>query len=170
VRLHLATEEDGPSTRAVLEAATIELAATIDELRELAHGSHPAILTDQGLGAAILDLAKRSGVPTEVLAVPARRLPRSAEATAYYVIAEAVANAQKHARPTAIQVTARSSGGVLLIEVHDDGVGGAIGTSESGIEGLRDRVEALGGTFELYSPIGHGTAVRARIPETAVLQ
>lgn len=169
VRLNLAAEEDGPPPRAVLEAATVELAATIDELRELAHGKHPAMLTEQGLAAAILDLADRSGVTTEDLAVPSHRLSRTAEATAYYVIAEAVANAQKHARPTAIQVAARSSGGVLRIEVRDDGVGGAIGTPESGIEGLRDRVEALGGTFELYSPIGRGTTVTARIPETALL-
>lgn len=169
VRLKLAAQGDGPPSRATLEAATDELAATIDELRALAHGNHPAILTERGLAAAVHDLAGRCAVSTEVLAVPARRLPRSAEATAYYVIAEAVANAQKHARPTAIQVLARSSGGVLRVEVRDDGDGGAVENPESGIEGLRDRVEALGGTFDVYSPIGRGTTVSARIPETAAV-
>src|SRR5205823_5317169 len=100
VRLNLAAHETGPPPQKVLEAATAELAATIDELRGLAHGDHPAVLTERGLATAIDDLAQRSSVPTQVIAVPARRLPRSAETTAYYVIAEAVANAQKHARPS----------------------------------------------------------------------
>ena len=85
------------------------------------------------------------------------------------MIAEAVANAQKHARPTVIQVAAESSGGLLGVEVRDDGVGGAIESPESGIEGLRDRVEALGGTFDVYSPIGRGTTITARIPETTIV-
>jgi signal transduction histidine kinase len=167
VRLNLSAQGDGPPSGAILEAARVELAATIDELRRLAHGKQPALLTERGLAAAVLDLANRSGVPTEVVAVPERRLPRTAEATAYYVIAEAVANAQKHARPTAIQVLATSSDDVLRVEVRDDGVGGAVGSPESGIEGLRDRVEALGGKFDIYSPIGRGTTVAARIPATA---
>ena len=126
-------------------------------------------MTERGLATAIVDLAQRSSVPTQVIAVPARRLPRSAETTAYYVIAEAVANAQKHARPSRIQVLAAFSGGVLRIEVRDDGVGGAVESPESGIEGLRDRVEALGGTFDVYSPTGGGTTITARIPETPVV-
>lgn len=169
VRLKLTAEGTGPPPDKALEGATAELAAAIDELRELARGNHPARLTEQGLAAAIVDLAKHSSVPVEVLALPAQRPPRSAETTAYYVIAEAVANAQRHAQPNQIRVSAAVSGGLLRVEVRDDGVGGAVESPESGIEGLRDRVEALGGTLDLYSPIGGGTTITARIPETPVV-
>jgi signal transduction histidine kinase len=171
MRLRLGAErvEQSPETAAPLfEEAETELLGAIDDLRQLAHGIHPTVLTQFGLADAIKDVAARSAVPVELLELPATRLDGTAEATAYYVISEAVTNAQKHARATSIGVRATLASHSLHIEVVDDGAGGANESGGSGLQGLRDRVEALGGEFEVDSPAGRGTRIAAAIPATAV--
>jgi signal transduction histidine kinase len=170
VRLGLASDrarEAPAEAPAAFEDAEIELTRALDELRELARGIHPTILTELGLARAVASIAARSTVPVEVLRVSSARLEPRAEATAYYVIAEAVTNAQKHARATRIRVSASLGGRVLRVEVSDDGAGGAQETPGSGLEGLRDRVEALGGTFEVRSDY-QGTRIRAALPAALV--
>lgn len=148
---------------AVLEAAREELAAALDELRELARGIHPAVLTDRGLAAAVETLANRSPVPVE-FETPAEELPRQVEAAAYYVIAEALANVIKYAGATGVKVGVARENGRAVVTVSDDGVGGADPAEGSGLSGLSDRVEALGGTLTVESPTGRGTCVTASIP------
>jgi signal transduction histidine kinase len=145
-----------------------ELSLAIDELRGLAHGIHPPMLTDLGLAYTIRNLAARSAVPIELLDLPSRRLDDHAEATAYYVVAEAITNAQKHAQASSIRVRVDEGRGYLHVEVADDGVGGAAEKAGVGLEGLRDRVEAIGGTFAVHSPAGLGTRVAVVIPAVAV--
>jgi PAS domain S-box-containing protein len=147
----------------LLEAAVDELAAGLQELRELAGGLHPAVLSERGLGPALEALALRAPLPVELVALPGRRLPEPVEAAAYYVVAEAVANAQKHAGASRIVVTTRVDPDRIVVEVDDDGAGGADPEGD-GLRGLHDRVEALDGTLEVDSPAGHGTRVRARLP------
>jgi signal transduction histidine kinase len=143
----------------------------IRDLRELAAGIHPSVLTDRGLSAALEGLATRSPVPVQILQVPPGRLPDQVETSAYFVVAEALTNAAKHARCSHVQVGVHVENGSAIVEVHDDGVGGAKPWSGSGLRGLADRVSALGGRLEIESPAGEGTTVRARIaldaPETA---
>jgi signal transduction histidine kinase len=170
VRLRLASERttQAPEQAATLfEQAEVELSQAIDDLRELAHGIHPHVLADLGLAEAIKGLAARSTVPITVLDLPRVRLDEATEATAYFVTAEAVANAQKHAEAMSVQVTATLTRKVLTLEIADDGVGGAAVSAGSGLEGLRDRVEAVGGTFEVDSPLGAGTRLTAVIPARA---
>jgi signal transduction histidine kinase len=164
-RLNLASMAAGEDSQALLESAKSDLSAAIEELRELARGRHPSVLTDRGLGAAIHEMAEHSALPIEVIAVPTQRMSEVVETTAYYVIAEAATNAQKHASASVIQVLALASSHGLRVEAADDGVGGAVQTPGSGIEGLRDRVEARGGTLEVESPPGGGTRITAWIPE-----
>ena len=147
----------------LLDLAIDELAAGLSELRELASGLHPAVLSERGLVPALEALALRAPVPVELAAVPAERLPEPVEVAAYYVVAEALANVHKHAGARKIVVRGAVDGGVLVVEVVDDGAGGADPEGE-GLRGLADRVEALGGTLELDSPAGRGTRLRARIP------
>jgi signal transduction histidine kinase len=135
-----------------------------DELRELASGIHPAVLTDLGLAPAIRSIVARTTVPVELGRLPFGRLDSTVEATAYYVVAEAVANAQKYARATLVSISAFVSDEVLRVEVADDGVGGATEQTGAGLQGLRDRVEAIGGTFGVESSRGAGTSVRAALP------
>jgi signal transduction histidine kinase len=159
-------EEVGRSPRRagrLVTKAESELQLAVDELRELAHGIHPALLTSMGLLQAVNDIASRSPVPIERSAFPSQRLPDATEATAYYVIAEAVTNAQRHASASTIHVAARISGNTLHVDVRDDGSGGAR-ESGSGLQGLRDRVEAAGGTFRVESASAQGTLVAAAIP------
>jgi PAS domain S-box-containing protein len=148
---------------AVLEAAREELAAALDELRELARGIHPAVLTDRGLEAAVEGLATRSPVPVE-FEVPSDELPRQVEAAAYYVIAEALANVIKYADATGVNVRVAREDGRAVVTVSDDGVGGADPAVGSGLNGLADRVEALGGSLKVDSPSRGGTCVTAVIP------
>src|SRR4029079_3327301 len=129
----------------------------IQELRELARGIHPAILTEAGLGAAINALAERSAVPATVRSIPDRRLPAAVEATAYFIVSEALANVAKHARATTVSIAATSTATTLHVEIGDDGVGGADAASGSGIRGLQDRVAALGGTLKIQTAAGDGT-------------
>jgi signal transduction histidine kinase len=151
-------------TSMLLEEAEGELQLAIDELRELAHGIHPAVLVDLGLAEAIKSLARRSIIPVSVLDVPTSRLDEAAETVGYYVVAEAIANAQKYSRASLIQVRTTASSESLRIEIRDDGVGGAVERPGSGLEGLRDRAEAIGGTMELVSRAGAGTRIVVAIP------
>ncbi len=146
-----------------LDDAAAELSRALADLRDLARGLHPLILSEAGLGPALTSLAERSAIPVTVLAAPRDRPPRRIEETAYYVAAEALANATKHARATEVTISAARSGGQLVVEVDDDGVGGADPTG-CGLRGLADRVAALDGRLVVDSPIGAGTRVTARIP------
>jgi signal transduction histidine kinase len=148
----------------LFEDAETHLLIAIDELRDLAHGIHPTILTDLGLAEAIRSLTDGSPVPIRVLELPAGRLESTAEATAYYVVAEALTNAQRHAQAKQITIRVLESGRYLRIEVGDDGIGGANERHGSGLQGLRDRVEAVGGVLRVASGAGRGTLVRADIP------
>jgi signal transduction histidine kinase len=143
------------------------LADALGELRDLSRGLHPAILVEAGLGPALRALARRSPLPVRVQVRADARLPASCEATAYYVAAEAFTNAAKHAAASAVDILVERAGGVLTVQVRDDGVGGADATRGSGLVGLRDRVEAVGGTMTLDSPAGAGTVLTARLPVAA---
>jgi signal transduction histidine kinase len=147
----------------LLEAAGAEVTLAIEELRQIAHGIHPVAL-NLGLAAAIKSVADRSSVPFAILDLPSERLDDTAEATAYYVLSEAATNAQRYAQATLITVRATSAPPILRIDILDDGVGGAHETVGCGLDGLRNRVESLGGSFELESRPGHGTRVAAVIP------
>ena len=156
--------------RAPEDAATLlsqahgEAQAAFSEVQELARGLHPAGLTTQGLRPPIERLAATLPVPLEIEALPERRLPEVLEVTVYYFVAEAATNAAKHARASAVRASVALRGRTLDLEVSDDGVGGATADGGSGLRGLLDRVEALGGSFELDSPPGGGTRVGASIP------
>jgi signal transduction histidine kinase len=147
-----------------LDALAGELAAAIQELRELARGIHPAILEHEGLGPAVAGLARRASIPVEVQVDVPERLPSVVESTAYFTIAEALTNVQRYAKATQARVTAVSSDRGLELEVTDDGVGGADPGRGSGLRGLADRVTALGGELVVDSPDGGGTTVAATIP------
>ena len=159
-------DRDDPDDEAIaaVDEAAAELRIAIRELRELARGIHPAILTEAGLGAAMTSLAERSVVPAVVSALPDRRLPQTVEATAYFVVSEALANVTKYASATHASVGADCRGDMLHVEVGDDGVGGADASRGTGIRGLQDRVAALGGRVTIDSPPGRGTIVIAEIP------
>ena len=161
-RDRLAADPEG--TADLLDEALEELAAATSELRELARGIHPAVLSDRGLDAAIGGLADRSPVPVDVLETPDGRLPESIESTSYFVIAEALTNIARYADAARATVRVAQTNGVVEIEVRDDGVGGADPEGGSGLRGLADRVAALEGQFEVRGEAGEGTTVRARIP------
>jgi signal transduction histidine kinase len=150
-----------------LDAAIDELAAGLEEIRELASGLHPSLLTERGLVAALEALVLRAPVPVELESLPDRRLPEPVEATAYYVVAEALANVQKHAGARRVVVRAALGDDLLLVTVDDDGTGGA-DEAGSGLRGLADRVDALGGRLSVESPVGGGTRLRAEIPLAAI--
>lgn len=143
--------------------ADAEVAAAIDEVRRLARGIHPAVLSEAGLRPALCDLARRSPVPVTVTA-PADRLPAAIEAAAYFVAAESLANMSKHARASTATVDVRHADGQLIVEVTDDGVGGATTRRGTGLRNLKDRVAALEGTLSVDSRDGAGTVIRAVIP------
>ncbi len=146
----------------LLAEADTEVVGALDELRTLARGIHPPILTDEGLGPALAALARRAPVPVE-LAVSPERLPERVEATAYFVASEALANVAKHAHASQATIAVGRTNGRVSIEVADDGVGGA-DADGAGLRGLRDRVEALDGRLEVESPAQGGTRVTAAIP------
>ena len=147
-----------------IESATSELDQALEELRELARGIHPAILTEHGLRRALDVLAGRSPVPVRIAEVPRERFPQAVEAAVYFVASEALTNTAKYADATSVTVSVRSRDGHVQAEVVDDGRGGADASSGSGLGGLADRVEALGGRLEVESPAGGGTVVRAQLP------
>jgi signal transduction histidine kinase len=148
----------------VIGEAESELELAIDELRELAHGIHPAVLVDLGLAEAVKSLVLHSDIPVTLVELPSSRLDETAETIAYYIVAEAIANAQKYSRASSIQVRIVAGVDRLRIEVLDDGVGDAAERPGSGLEGLRDRAEAIGGTMELRSRTGEGTRVVVELP------
>jgi PAS domain S-box-containing protein len=147
----------------IVDWTTEELAAAVEELRELARGIHPDLLSRSGLAAALAVVAERAPVPVE-LEVPTARYEETVEATSYYVVAEALGNTARHAQATRAVVSVRPEGGQLVVEVEDDGVGGADESGGTGLRGLADRLEAVSGTFTVESPPGRGTRIRAEIP------
>jgi signal transduction histidine kinase len=151
------------AARESLHDACKALTAALDEVRELARGIHPAVLSDAGLADALRALAERSPVPVELSAVPPGRLPSLVEETAYYVVAESLANVVKHARATRAVVDLRLRQGRLLVQVRDDGAGGAEPARGSGLRGLVDRVAAVDGHLDVDST-SSGTRVQAEIP------
>jgi signal transduction histidine kinase len=152
--------------RADIDEVRDEMAATRRELRDICQGVHPAILTEVGLGAAIRGLARRSPLPVRVQLRADGRLPASCEVTAYYVAAEAFTNAAKHAAASAVDILIEEADGTLTVQVRDDGAGGADANRGSGLTGLRDRVEAVGGSMTVDSPAGVGTVLTVLLPVT----
>jgi signal transduction histidine kinase len=134
------------------------------ELREISRGIHPAILSKGGLGPAIKTLARRSAVPVELDLNVDRRLPESVEVAAYYVVAEALTNAAKHAQASEVRVCAVATDDELHLSISDDGIGGAAAGAGSGLIGLKDRVEALAGRLGISSPAGRGTTLNVVVP------
>lgn len=140
------------------------LGDALDELREISHGLRPSVLSRGGIGPALKALARRSAVPVELRVRADLRLPEPAEVALYYVVSEALTNAAKHARATLVRVDLQVKAASVHVEVQDDGVGGAVFDRGSGLIGLKDRIEALGGKMDLISPIGGGTSLVAEIP------
>jgi signal transduction histidine kinase len=155
---------DADAARRLIAEARGDLSKALEELRELSQGIHPGILTERGLGKAVDELAQRMHLPVEVDVRLPERLPTPVETAAYYVISEALTNIAKHAGASRAQVMVGRQHGRAVIAISDDGRGGADAGHGSGLRGLRDRVEALGGRFGLDSPLGMGTAIRAEIP------
>jgi signal transduction histidine kinase len=153
-----------PGLAALLDGASKEAREAIAELRELARGIHPAILTEAGLAGAIQALVERSPVASTVEAVPAGRFPAPVEATAYFVVSEALANVAKHAPGATARVAVRQSADRIVVEIADDGPGGAQPDGGSGLRGLADRVASVSGTLRIDSPGGGGTRLTAEIP------
>jgi signal transduction histidine kinase len=159
-----AVPSDEPELRGQLARIADGLAGALEELRELSRGIHPAILSEGGLGPALKALARRSAVPVELEVDVQGRLPERVEVAAYYVVSEALANAAKHAHASVAEVEAQARDGLLHLSVRDDGVGGATPGGGSGLVGLADRVEALGGTIRVHSPAGQGTRLQIDLP------
>jgi len=157
-----ATDPDGAAK--LIAQAREEAQLAVKELRELARGIHPALLSDRGLAAALEALAARAPVPVEVRGVPSDPLGSEVEACAYYVTAEALTNVAKYAHASSAWVELSLDDGRLRVQVRDDGVGGADPTSGTGLRGLRDRVDALDGDLEVDSPPGGGTIITAEVP------
>jgi signal transduction histidine kinase len=154
--------EADPEVERLLAASVEELQSTVEELRTLARGLHTTVLTEYGLAAALQSLTSKSPIPV-TLEIPGERLPPHLEATAYFVAAEALNNIVKHAHARSASMTARRDGEMLVVEIEDDGVGGAGPREGSGLQGMADRVEALGGRLQTDSKPGR-TRVVAEIP------
>jgi signal transduction histidine kinase len=155
---------DPEGVRRILDETRKTLGTALEELRELSQGIHPGILTERGLGPALQELAYVAPVSIELGVPLEERLPEPVEAAVYYLVAEALANVAKHASATVVSVNVDRRNGQAVVEVSDDGVGGADPARGSGLRGLADRVEALGGAFAVESPPGRGTRLRAEIP------
>ena len=148
----------------LLDTAVDELTEGLAELRELARGLHPAVLSERGLAAALAGVVKRAPLPVEIETVPDRQLPEQVEVAAYYLVSEALVNVAKYARASMASVAVSRVGDRATVEIIDDGVGGADLTRGSGLRGLADRISALGGELVVESPPGGGTTIRATIP------
>jgi len=157
-----ALRDDDAEARSLVAEALEAVEQGNQELRELAHGILPTILTRQGLRPAVNAIVKRLGVPSDV-DIPAERLPGETEANAYFIVAEALTNIVKHADATRAEIRAAVEDGTLRVEVRDDGIGGA-DANRDGLVGMSDRVAALGGRLEIASPPGAGTCVVATLP------
>jgi signal transduction histidine kinase len=166
VRLRLLASRLAPGSEAerLLADARNELAVSLQELRNLARGIHPAILSDRGLPAALEALTARAPLPVELVVEAGGRPPEPVEVAAYYLVSEALTNILKHSDATSARVSVARRGIRLVVEVVDDGAGGADRVTGSGLRGLTDRIEALGGRLEVSSPPGAGTTLRAEIP------
>jgi signal transduction histidine kinase len=158
--------ELGDSTAAapIVREARETLALALAELRELSQGIYPSLLSERGLETALDDLCRRAALPATLAASLPGRMPPRVEAAAYFVASEALANAAKYSHATEARITARVERGMLLLAITDDGIGGAAAGSGTGLPGLADRVEALGGRLRLTSPPGRGTTIEAEIP------
>ena len=170
--LQLRTVEAGvprelPAVAQGISDAISGLTEVSDDLQEISRGMHPAILSKGGLGPAIKTLARRSAVPVDLHVAVDQRLPESIEVAAYYVVAEALTNAAKHAHATEVRVSCEVDDVNLSLRIQDDGIGGADLSRGSGLIGLKDRVEAVGGQLEIASIAGHGTSLSATIPFAA---
>lgn len=157
-------DSDPEGARKLIEASHEDAKLVLAELRDLVRGIHPAVLTDRGLDAAISAIAGRSPIPITVNVDLKGRLPDEVEGTAYFVVVEALTNVTKHSNATAARVTIRLQRGWLLLEISDNGMGGADPAAGSGLRGLRDRILALDGTFKIDSPAGKGTTIQVAIP------
>jgi signal transduction histidine kinase len=155
---------DRPAVQPVLQEARDALAVALAELRELTQGIRPAILVERGLAAALDDLSRRAALPVQLHVDLAGRLPEQVEGAAYFVASEALANAAKHSHASEVQLAATREKAMLVVEVADDGIGGAAAGVGTGLRGLADRVEAFGGHLTVASPPGRGTTLRAEIP------
>ena len=162
--LRLVANRLEPEPKAEVDACIAELREALQDLRELARGIHPAVLTDRGLHPALHALASRGSLPVLVDVDPQRRLPAAQEAALYFVAAEALTNVAKYARADSAEIRVEHGDGWVEIAIADDGVGGAKAEGGSGLRGLTDRVDALGGRITVDSPPGAGTTVRARLP------
>ncbi|OBF30855.1 histidine kinase [Mycobacterium sp. ACS1612] len=160
---------DLDDVRHSLRTAAADASEITEELREMANGIHPAVLTQAGLGPALRGLGRRSAIPTEVRVSLTDRLPAATEICAYYIVSELLTNAAKHAHATAIQIDAHLEGTQLLVSIRDNGIGGA-DAEGSGLTGVRDRVATVGGTCRLESPPGRGTHFVCRLPAIAAPQ
>jgi signal transduction histidine kinase len=156
--------EDGSPTVALIDASTDELRRSLGELRDLANGIHPAVLSERGLEPAVRSLVARAPLPVELVAAPGGRLPAAVETAAYFVVCEALTNVAKYANADHATVRIERIDGRLQLEVTDDGAGGADPRAGSGLRGLTDRVAALDGVLDVISPPGHGTKLRVELP------
>jgi signal transduction histidine kinase len=163
-----AAEADAAASRDELRAGLARIAAgladAVAELQELSRGIHPSILSERGLGPALRTLARRSAVPVELDVTANARCPEPIEVAAYYVASEALANAMKHAQASHVEISLATLNGSLLLSVRDDGIGGADPACGSGLAGLTDRVEALGGSIHVHSAAGAGTHITVDLP------
>jgi signal transduction histidine kinase len=166
-RIERRLPDEQPELKAALSETVQELNEASDEVREIAQGIHPAILTQGGLAPALRTLALRSSVPVEVVVEREERLPEPVEVAAYYVAAEALTNAAKHAGASRAWVTLERHDDLVRLRVSDNGVGGADPSTGSGLTGIRDRVEALGGSLAVRSPRGEGTVLDVALPVAA---
>jgi signal transduction histidine kinase len=169
LHLHLVRrrlETDPATVPQLIESAQTELTLALEEIRELVRGLHPRLLSDRGLGPALEGLAERSLLGVEITELPDERLPPPVEAAAYYLVAEALANAAKHSQAALVTVRVSAGESCTTVEVADDGVGGARPDAGSGLRGLADRVAALGGRLEIDSEPGRGTRLRAQLPHS----
>jgi len=164
LRLLGSSLDANPEARRELESVRAELRAALEELRELARGIHPPMLSDRGLDAVLEGLVHRAPLPVELGATPGERLPERIESTTYFVVSEALTNVAKYSRATHARVDITRENGSVVVEVSDDGVGGADPAKGSGLLGLGDRVAAIDGKLEVESPPGQGTTVKATLP------
>jgi signal transduction histidine kinase len=153
-----------PEAGTRIDHARSEIALSLEELRDIAHGLHPAVVSGHGLAVALESLAARAAIPVRLSVELEDRLPEPLEVAAYYLVSESLANVGKHAHATSATVAVARADGQVVVEIVDDGIGGADTERGSGLRGLADRVEALDGRLRVWTPAGHGTRVRAEIP------
>jgi signal transduction histidine kinase len=156
--------ERDPEAGVRLHRAKQQVAISLGELRDVARGIHPAVVSGHGLAVALEELATNAPVPVELTVSIGERLPEALEVAAYYVVCESLANIGKHAHANAATIDVARESRRVVVEIVDDGVGGADTEQGSGLRGLADRVEALGGRLRVWTPVGGGTRVRAEIP------